>query len=104
MSSLLLLFDLTQDLNMSLLSDVYSTPGLFGNHSVSSETTSVSLSTPLDGSLLSLANLTYGLNGTLGAPAGPITHDPSAYTQLLHRCQWMERTLTKEREEHTSLK
>src|SRR6266851_3658584 len=103
MSSLLLLFDLTQDLNMLLLSDVYSTPRLFGNLSVSSRTTTASLSTPLDSSLLSLANLIYSLSGTLCTPGRPVTPKASAYMQLTCCYQQIECELTKEREEHASL-
>ena len=104
MSSLSLLFNLSQDSNMTPFNDVYSTPGLLGNLSVSSGTTSISPSTPLDSSLLSPANLTYGLNGTLGALGGPVTPKASAYMQLAHRYQQMECKLTKEKEEHVSLK
>ena len=104
MSSLSLLFDLTQDLNMSLLSNMYSTPRLLGDLSVSSGDTSVSLSMPLNGTLLSPANLSYGPIGTLGALGRPVTPEVSAYMQLACRYQQMERELTKEREGHASLK
>ena len=104
MAFLSLPFDFTQDSNTTPFSDVYSTPGLLGNRSASSGTTSVSQSTPLDGFLLSPANLTYGLNSTLCTPSGPVTPEASAYMQLARRYQQMERELTKEKEERVSLK
>ena len=104
MSSLSLPFNFTQDSNTTPFGDVYSTPGLLGNLSASSGTTSVSPSTPLDSSLLSPANIAYGPNGTRWAKGGPITPDPGAYNQLLHRYQQMEHELTKEKEERVSLK
>jgi hypothetical protein len=105
MASLSLLFELSQDSNMMPFTDVYSTPGLLGNlSSVSTGTTTVSPSTPLDSSLLSLANFTYGLNGTLCALGGPVTPEASAYMQLARCYQQMKRELIKEKEECVSLK
>jgi hypothetical protein len=83
---------------------MYSTPGLLGDLSVSSEDTSMSPSTPLDGTLLSPANLLYGPISTLGTPGRPVTPEASAYMQLARRYQQMEHKLTKEREERASLK
>ena len=105
MLSLSLPFELSQDSNMTPFTNVYSTPGLLGNlSSVSTGTTTVSLSTPLNGSLLSPTNFTYGLNGTLCAPGGPVTPEASAYMQLTRHYQQMERELIKEKEERVSLK
>lgn len=104
MSSRSLAFDMSQNSNMMLFTDSCYTPGLSADTSVSSGTTSVSPSTPLDSSLLSPANLTYGHNGTLGALGGPTTHNPSAYSQLLRRYQQIEYELTREKEEHGALK
>jgi len=104
MSSLSLPFEFSQDSNTTPLSEVYSTPGLLGNLSGSSGTTTVSPSTPLDSSLLSPANIAYSPNGTRWAQGGTITHDPNTYIQLARRYQQMECEFTKEREERASLK
>ena len=104
MSSLSLPFEFSQDSNMTPLSKVYSTPGLLGNLSGLSGTTTVSPSTPLDSSLLSLANIAYGPNGTHWAQGRTITYDPNAYIQLAHHYQQMECEFTKDREECASLK
>jgi hypothetical protein len=71
---------------------------------VSSGTTSVSPSTPLDSSLLSPENIAYGPNGTRWAQGGTVAHDSNAYIQLARRYQQMESEFIKEREERTSLK
>src|SRR6266853_2609560 len=104
MPSLSLPFEMTQNSNPMLFSNLYHTPGLSADTSVSSGTTSVSPSTPLDSSLLSPANLTYGLNSTLCTLGRPITPKPGTYNRLLHCYQQMECELIKEKEECVSLK
>jgi hypothetical protein len=55
--------------------------------------------TPLDSSLLSLAQISYPFaSGGLGSI------DSSTYMQLLHQNQLLEHKLLKERQEHASLK
>jgi hypothetical protein len=104
MSSFSLPFASSEDLNTMLLSDVYPTPRLWGDLSASSGTTVASPSTPRDGSLLSPPDLTYGRDGTLYAPGGPVKQDPNAYTRLLRRYQQLEQEFKREREEHAFLK
>ena len=104
MSSLSLPFEISQDSNTMPFSDMYSTPRLLGNLSVSSGTTSVSPSMPLDSSLLSPANIADSHNGACWAQGGTITHDPNAYIQLTRCNQQVECELIKEREEHFYLK
>jgi hypothetical protein len=73
----------------SLSSDFSFSPGTFGSGPT----------TPLDGSLLSPAQISYPpASGGLGSV------DSSAYTQLLHQNRLLERELSKERQEHASLK
>src|SRR5216683_4826872 len=105
MPSLSLPFELSQDTNTMLFSDMYNTPGLLADVSgLSGTTTSVSPSTPLYSSPFSPASFRCGPNGTRSTCGGNIAHDPNAYNQLLHHYQEMECKLTKEREECTSLK
>src|SRR6266851_2456350 len=105
MPSLSLLFHFSPATNTTLFSDMYNTPGLLADVSgLSGTTTSVSPSTPLYSSPFPPASFRCGPNGTHSAHGGNITHDPNAYNQLLHCYQEMECELTKEREEHTSLK
>jgi len=74
-------------------------PSLSIDFSFSASTLGSGPSTPLDGSLLSLAQILYPpASGGLGSV------DSSAYMQLLHQNQLLEHKLSKERQAHVSLK
>jgi len=84
---------------------MYNTPGVLYTPSLSSDfsfspgTFGSGPTTPLDGSLLSPAQISYPpASGGLGSV------DLSTYTQLLHQNHLLEHELSKERQEHVSLK
>ena len=104
MASLSLLFEMTQNSNMTFFSNFYQTSGLVADTSMSTRAPSVSPPMPRDNSLLSQENLAYGHNGALCAPGKPITSDAGAYSRLLHQYQQIERELTTEKEEHLAIK
>ena len=90
--------------------DIYTTPNVSltssssGDLSVSSSSFISGPSTPVDISLRSpahISNLGDYLSGTSG---GPSALDSSAYNQLMRRCRHLESELTKERQEHATLK
>jgi hypothetical protein len=65
---------------------------------------STSLTTPLDGALLSPDNITLGGQNNARGFVGLLTGDLGAYTMLQDKCQRLEYNLMKEKEDHKTLK
>jgi len=105
MSSGSLPFQSTKNFTGMLFDGIYNTPSVSQSPLLSADLSfpsGISVSGPttlLDGSLLSPAHISYPT-----ASGGPGLIDLSAYMHLLHQNQLLEHELSKERQEHVSLK